>query len=92
VASQCRLASWQRYLSTLSVCLLEHQGNRNPFIDNPDWVGCLFGAQCASGCAVVRVDNSRLWINEIHYDNNGVDAGEFVEVAGRAGMVLDGWW
>ena len=29
--------------------VFQHQGNRNPFIDNPDWVGCLFGAQCGGG-------------------------------------------
>ena len=71
--------------------VFRHQGNRNPFIDNPDWVGCLFGTQCGGGGTVVPVDNGRLWINEIHYDNTGADAGEFVEVAGRAGLVLDGW-
>lgn len=31
------------------------------------------------------------WINEIHYDNSGKDRGEFVEVAGVAGMNLSGW-
>ncbi|MBL6459492.1 endonuclease/exonuclease/phosphatase family protein [Belnapia sp. T6] len=31
------------------------------------------------------------WINEIHYDNAGTDAGEFVEIAGAAGTDLNGW-
>ena len=31
------------------------------------------------------------WINEIHYDNAGTDAGEFVEVAGPAGLSLVGF-
>ena len=31
------------------------------------------------------------WINEIHYENTGVDAGEGVEIAGTAGMDLSGW-
>jgi hypothetical protein len=30
----------------------------------------------------------RVWINEIHYDNDGTDTGEGVEVAGRAGLSL----
>eukprot|EP00903_Cladosiphon_okamuranus_P000116 g116.t1 len=29
-----------------------------------------------------------LWINEIHYDNTGTDEGEFIEVAGIAGVDL----
>ena len=28
------------------------------------------------------------WINEIHYDNRGIDVGEFVEIAGAAGTDL----
>src|SRR5690606_35449458 len=31
-----------------------------------------------------------VFINEIHYDNTGTDAGEFVEVAGPAGTDLAG--
>ncbi|NEZ03924.1 hypothetical protein G4Y73_07140 [Wenzhouxiangella sp. XN201] len=31
------------------------------------------------------------WINEFHYDNDGTDSGEFVEVAGPAGLDLTGW-
>lgn len=32
-----------------------------------------------------------VWINELHYDNVGTDADEFVEVAGPAGTDLTGW-
>ncbi len=32
-----------------------------------------------------------IWINEFHYDNDGVDEGEFVELAGPAGMDVTGW-
>ncbi len=32
-----------------------------------------------------------VWINEFHYDNDGADTGEFVEVAGTAGTSLAGW-
>ena len=31
------------------------------------------------------------WINEVHYDNSGGDVGEFVEIAGTAGLNLAGW-
>lgn len=57
-----------------------HQGNRNPFIDHPEWVDCLFNDNCAIP-----------WINEFHYDNSGGDVGEFVEIAGYAGTNLSGW-
>ncbi len=35
--------------------------------------------------------DSTVFINEIHYDNTGVDTGEFFEVAGPAGTDLAGW-
>ncbi|MBT8257368.1 MAG: lamin tail domain-containing protein, partial [Bacteroidia bacterium] len=31
------------------------------------------------------------WINEVHYDNNGTDTGEFIEIAGTAGIDLTGY-
>ncbi len=34
---------------------------------------------------------SNVFINEIHYDNAGTDAGEFVEIAGLAGTDVTGW-
>lgn len=32
-----------------------------------------------------------VWVNEFHYDNPGADTGEFIEVAGAAGVDLTGW-
>lgn len=32
-----------------------------------------------------------VWINEFHYDNDGTDTGEFIELAGPAGQSLNGW-
>jgi len=161
-----------------------HQGNRNPFIDHPEWADCLFAASCGgssapaapTGLAAVAGDGSVSlswnangepdlagydvfrstsasgpwgqlngalvmttaytdmtavngttywyvvtavntasmssgqsasasatpsggggtgsgppWINEFHYDNASTDTGEFVEVAGPAGLDLSGW-
>ncbi len=60
----------------------QHQGNRNPFIDHPKWVGCMFEGHCPSG---------RPFINELHYDNTGRDRDERVEIAGPAGGLLGGY-
>ncbi len=35
--------------------------------------------------------SSPVFINELHYDNAGTDAGEFVEVANPTGIDLTGW-
>ncbi len=35
--------------------------------------------------------STTVFINEIHYDNTGTDAGEAIEVAGPAGTNLSGW-
>lgn len=49
----------------------------------------------ASGTGTITNDDvppiANVWINEIHYDNAGTDANEFVEVAGLAGVDLTGW-
>ena len=39
-------------------------------------------------CDVPGMLTERVWINEIHYDNTGADVGEFIEVAGTAGVDL----
>lgn len=45
----------------------------------------------ASGTPVAGSGGTAVWINEIHYDNEGTDTGEFFEVAGTAGTNLAGW-
>jgi len=40
---------------------------------------------------LVANPSTTIFINEIHYDNTGTDAGEAVEIAGPAGTDLTGW-
>jgi len=44
---------------------------------------------CSDLGAVANID--KVWVNEIHYDNEGSDVGEFVEIAGTAGIDLSGY-
>lgn len=69
--------------------VFSYQGNRNPFIDNPTWVDCIYSNACGGTSSSGRAPE--VWINELHYDNSGLDVGEFVEVAGRAGENVNGW-
>ncbi len=41
--------------------------------------------------SVAGADGPSVFINEIHYDNAGTDAGEAFEIAGPAGTDLAGW-
>ncbi len=66
-----------------NAAVYQAQGNRNPFIDHPEWAMLLFASPGR--------DLRRAWINEFHYDNAGADQGEMVELAGPAGLSLDGW-
>ncbi|MDC7999879.1 hypothetical protein POV26_02420 [Aequorivita todarodis] len=36
----------------------------------------------------VTIPSPEIWINEFHYDNAGIDVGEFIEIAGPAGTDL----
>ena len=72
------------------------QGNRNPFVDRPDLVDAVFRAPPEGPTPPDPGDDDPAlavlpWINELHYDNSGRDAGEFIEVAGPAGLDLAGW-
>ncbi|MEE8170864.1 MAG: endonuclease [Phycisphaerae bacterium] len=63
-------------------------GNSNPVLDHPEGVKVLFG----DGTGLLTVAGAAaVWINEIHYDNAGNDTGEFVEIAGPAGLNLNNW-
>ena len=66
------------------------QGNRNPFVDDPTWVDCLYAGNC-DGSPPNDPPSGSPWINEFHYDDFGSDDGEFVEVAGPAGLNLSGY-
>lgn len=58
-----------------------------------------FDGYCSEGQCIISAPTSTpapvaaesVWINEIHYDNDGVDAGEGVEIAGLSGSNLSGW-
>ncbi len=70
------------------------QGNRNPFIDHPEWVDCLFEDRCSGESKPPPPPptvQANPWINEIHYDNGSTDVDEGVEIAGPAGLDLSGW-
>ncbi len=68
-----------------------YQGNRNPFVDHPEWISCVFQNDCGGTPPPPPPPSGTAWINEFHYDNSGTDTGEFVEVAGPAGTDLAGW-
>ncbi|HET7009946.1 MAG TPA: hypothetical protein VFI11_04155, partial [Anaerolineales bacterium] len=49
------------------------------------------GATQPSSPAPFDNPSTTVFINEIHYDNGGTDAGEAIEIAGPAGTDLTGW-
>lgn len=54
----------------------------------------LIGKSCAPAslsCENPGTTEPSVWINEIHYDNDGADTGEGVEIAGTAGVDLTGY-
>lgn len=44
-----------------------------------------------SAVSTARAGGGPIFINEIHYDNDGTDTGEGIEIAGPAGTDLSGW-
>lgn len=47
--------AWERERNDV---IASFQGNRNPFIDHPEWVNCLFASTCPSGVAFCYGDGS----------------------------------
>ena len=65
-----------------------------------DVKNCGYNVSCngSSDGAIAVIDNgcvpqgqTVVFINEIHYDNSGADAGEAIEIAGTEGVSLSGW-
>jgi uncharacterized protein len=48
-------------------------------------------AASLDGAVSIAGATMTVWINEFHYDNEGMDSGEFIEIAGVAGTSLNGW-
>ena len=69
------------------------QGAGNPFIADRTLLDRAFADGYGAGAPGPGGPTAAgpLWINELHYDDVGVDDGEFVEVAGPAGTDLAGW-
>nr|PNR30873.1 hypothetical protein PHYPA_027189 [Physcomitrium patens] len=73
------------------VCSL-YQGNRNPFVDHPEYASSIWDARTVAtgpntpGEPTVSSGSKNenplpnAWINEIHYNNKGQDQDEFIEV------------
>ncbi|MGV6832098.1 MAG: hypothetical protein ACWA5P_11135, partial [bacterium] len=61
-------------------------GGCNP--DSTDLSDLVAPSLCGDGDGT---PSNALWINEFHYDNDGGDTGEFVEIAGTAGIDLTGY-
>ncbi|MEE2758039.1 MAG: endonuclease [Myxococcota bacterium] len=74
--------------------VFELQGNRNPFVDHPEWVAAIFDADDDLpnfDFSIFDPSEVQPWINEFHYENSGDDANEGIEIAGKAGTRLVGW-
>ncbi|KAG0558007.1 hypothetical protein KC19_11G172300 [Ceratodon purpureus] len=73
------------------VCSL-YQGNRNPFVDHPEYASSIWGAPDVMSGPIRPSESAvmsgpekekkipKAWINEIHYTNEGQDQDEFIEV------------
>lgn len=72
------------------ICSL-YQHNRNPFVDHPEYAKSIWGVATASTTQTPHVaqdlmgEKTDAWINEFHYDNEGIDQDE---VGGFAYFIL----
>lgn len=59
--------------------------------DNGNDQGCLqiWDGEDWNDISCITLASPVAWINEFHYDNVGVDEGEFIEIAGPAGLNLN---
>lgn len=61
--------------------------------DNGNDQGCLqiWDGEDWNDISCITLASPVAWINEFHYDNVGVDEGEFIEIAGPAGLNLESY-
>ncbi|MFT6896732.1 MAG: putative extracellular nuclease/endonuclease I [Paraglaciecola sp.] len=104
----CRLIEWNNgdpvdaSEQARNNAIYEYQGNRNPYVDHPEWVSILYQTQACTDLGgepapepgpvpdSAKGSSTLVFINEIHYDNTGGDVGEAIEIAGPAGTDLAG--
>jgi len=68
---------WERNRN--DIIYTNYQHNRNPFIDHPEYVA-LIDWTVSEGSSESNTGSKNIWINEFHYDNDGIDTNEFVEI------------
>ncbi|MEL6445436.1 MAG: endonuclease [Bacteroidota bacterium] len=84
-----------------SAWIAVRQGGENPFVLDSTLARRAFGLPAGgidgsgtlagSGTPSEPGASPLVWVNEVHYDNNGPDTGEGIEVAGPAGTDLTGY-
>ncbi|MDT0631497.1 endonuclease [Rubrivirga sp. S365] len=74
-----------------SAWIAMQQGTENPFVLDPTLADRAFGGPAPPRPARDAGGAADLAVVEVHYDNEGADVGEGVELAGPPGAPLDGW-
>jgi hypothetical protein len=60
--------------------IASHQGSMNPFVLDSTLGRRAYGERIDAGGGPPPAYAATVWVNEIHYDNEGTDVGEFVEL------------
>ncbi|MEM1054695.1 MAG: endonuclease [Bacteroidota bacterium] len=75
-----------------SAWVATQQGTENPFVLDSTLARRIWGDPSdPPPPPPPSPSEAEVWVNEIHYDDNGGDEGEGIEVAGTAGADLTGW-
>jgi endonuclease I len=68
------------------------QGNRNPFIDHPEWVAEIWGTvptPTPTATPIIGVSPGDIVINEIDYDDTSTDDQSFIELKNLSGVSIN---